>query len=216
MTLSSVRSPSHSLWRWTRTLSSPPARSVSLFKGWEFETNSPRPAHRLRSIPPTPGTSPCIGLPAPPCRCRRRGSRAAASRPPLHHLQGLPRKWGATPPSPVRPNDLRPRHQGHARGSQRARGRKSWPHVLSPMGRGQRSAAHVLGASAPRALLPLGRRCPEGADVGAFRRESHPPGVPNRFRPSKCAPRRAWQLTPSCAPDWRGVVATCTRRQSRS
>jgi FO synthase len=41
-----------------------------------------------------------------------------------------------TPPSPVRPDDLRPRTQGTASNGSRARGRKSWPHVLSPRGEG--------------------------------------------------------------------------------
>jgi FO synthase len=44
---------------------------------------------------------------------------------------------GTTPPSPVRPDDLRPRHQGPAAPSHTARGRKSWPHVLSPRGEGK-------------------------------------------------------------------------------
>src|SRR6188474_2713760 len=67
--------------------------------------------------------------------------------------------------------------EGTGRGSQRARGRKSWPHVLTPTGRG-RSAGPMMSARAPHAaLLPLGRRCPvepkarlrrDGADEGAF------------------------------------------------
>src|SRR5262245_50815237 len=43
---------------------------------------------------------------------------------------------GETPPSPVRPDDLRPRYQAPATGAQTERGRKSWPHVLSPRGEG--------------------------------------------------------------------------------
>jgi FO synthase len=39
-----------------------------------------------------------------------------------------------TSPSPVRPNDLRPRQQRIIQGSRSERGRKSWPHVLSPGG----------------------------------------------------------------------------------
>jgi FO synthase len=41
-----------------------------------------------------------------------------------------------TPPSPVRPNDLQPRQRPLVRRSGSARGRKSWPHVLSPGGEG--------------------------------------------------------------------------------
>ena len=39
-----------------------------------------------------------------------------------------------TPPSPVRPNDLQPRQKARIHGSRSERGRKSWPHVLSPGG----------------------------------------------------------------------------------
>src|SRR4029079_398464 len=39
-------------------------------------------------------------------------------------------------PSPVRPNDLRSRPRRRKSGEQRERDRKSWPHVLSPAGRG--------------------------------------------------------------------------------
>ena len=46
-----------------------------------------------------------------------------------------------TPPSPVRPDDLRPRRRGSPPvGAVDARDRKSWPHVLSPRGEGNWSA----------------------------------------------------------------------------
>src|SRR6185369_3521609 len=43
-----------------------------------------------------------------------------------------------TPPSPARPNDLRPRHQVRPWWSGGVRDRKSWPRVLSPRGEGKR------------------------------------------------------------------------------
>src|SRR5262245_19255167 len=48
------------------------------------------------------------------------------------------------------------------------RGRKSWPRVLTPMGRGERSARSMRSTRAPTSLLPLGRRWPEGPDEGAL------------------------------------------------
>ena len=47
-----------------------------------------------------------------------------------------PRRCGRAIPSPVRPDDLQPRRQAAVRGAQGERGRKSWPHVLSPGGEG--------------------------------------------------------------------------------
>src|SRR2546423_13975962 len=45
----------------------------------------------------------------------------------------------SSPPSPVRPNDLRSRHQTIACRWTGVRDRKSWPHVLCPEGRGETS-----------------------------------------------------------------------------
>jgi hypothetical protein len=47
-----------------------------------------------------------------------------------------PSRAGTVARSPVRPNDLRSRFRGCACFSRSARERKSWPHVLSPEGRG--------------------------------------------------------------------------------
>src|SRR5437899_2203716 len=79
-------------------------------------------------------------------------------------------------PSPVRPNDLRPRHRGRLCGRRGGRGRKSWPHVLSPEGRGDtlargqggcgvaRMVRGWLGTSLPR-RLPSQLGCNEGRAV---------------------------------------------------
>jgi error-prone DNA polymerase len=58
-------------------------------------------------------------------------------------------------PSPVRPNDLQPRPEASACGQGGARGCKSWPHVLSPEGRGEGSAAQEDGG---RCAVRLGLR----------------------------------------------------------
>jgi FO synthase len=55
---------------------------------------------------------------------------------PKGRMRGPSVGVSSTPPSPVRPDDLQPRRQAPVRGSQGERGRKSWPHVLSPGGEG--------------------------------------------------------------------------------
>ena len=64
-------------------------------------------------------------------------------------------------PSPVRPDDLRPRHRATGSGLVAVRDRKSWPHVLSPEGRGGRRASRAAKADgrfgAARSRLPLRR-----------------------------------------------------------
>jgi FO synthase len=51
-----------------------------------------------------------------------------------------------TPPSPVRPDDLQPRQQRIIQGSRSERGRKSWPHVLSPGGEAGLSRSRIDAA----------------------------------------------------------------------
>src|SRR5436190_3490292 len=81
------------------------------------------------SVLPPSGESPTA--PAGPFSPRGEGARRADEGAFLQALAKISR------PSPVRPNDLRPRHCGCARGWSGGRGRKSWPHVLSPEGRGE-------------------------------------------------------------------------------
>jgi FO synthase len=56
---------------------------------------------------------------------------------PKGRMRGPSDEREDTPPSPVRPDDLHPLHRRSADGSHAARGRKSWPHVLSPRGEGE-------------------------------------------------------------------------------
>jgi error-prone DNA polymerase len=63
----------------------------------------------------------------PEARLRRDGPHEGA----LPHEQ-------PSPPSPARPNDLQPRHDTEFLGEVEGRASKSWPHVLSPEGRGER------------------------------------------------------------------------------
>ena len=56
---------------------------------------------------------------------------------PKGRMRGPSVGASSTPPSPVRPDDLQPRRQAAVRGAQGERGRKSWPHVLSPGGEGE-------------------------------------------------------------------------------
>jgi error-prone DNA polymerase len=65
----------------------------------------------------------------------------------------------ASSPSPVRPDDLQPRHDAGVRGQVEDRGRKSWPHVLSPEGRGEGLAGHGERA---RCAVRLGLRLVAG------------------------------------------------------
>src|SRR5262245_58158475 len=97
---------------------------------------------------------------------------------------------------------------GAADGLQEFRGRKSWPRILSPMGRG----AHPerVDDEHKRRLLPLGRRWPEGPDEGAFMRS---------LRPQVC--RRGDQMCATRDADCRhssrraATIAVLTRLKAR-
>ena len=59
--------------------------------------------------------------------------------------------------------------EGTSRGSQRVRGRKSWPHVLSPMGRGKR-AGPMMSKKRGAVPSPLAEKVPRRGGWGAFER----------------------------------------------
>ncbi|HJU29884.1 MAG TPA: OB-fold nucleic acid binding domain-containing protein [Hyphomicrobiaceae bacterium] len=61
----------------------------------------------------------------------------------------------ASRPSPVRPDDLRSRHQERTAISGSERDRKSWPHVLSPEGRGE---SYLARKDRTRCAVRLGLR----------------------------------------------------------
>jgi polar amino acid transport system permease protein len=86
-------------------------------------------------------------------------------RAPQWSLLPLGRRWPEGPdegafnrgeesrPSPVRPNDLRSRHDGSGSIQRGERDRKPWPHVLSPEGRGGGGSTPCLVVIGHAALL---------------------------------------------------------------
>jgi error-prone DNA polymerase len=97
------------------------------------------------------------------------------------YLLPLGRRWPEGPdegafarakesgPSPVRPNDLRPRHRAGACGQVEARDRKSWPHVLSPEGRGEYPPTPSAQGRGVRCAVRLGLRLVGGLAEEATR-----------------------------------------------
>src|SRR2546421_13084950 len=63
-------------------------------------------------------------------------------------------------------------------------------------GEGAQRRADVEHERAAGPFSPWGEGGPKGPDEGAFTRSVQPQECRNAFRPSRCTPRRAWQLTP--------------------
>ena len=105
---------------------------------------------------------------------------------PKGRMRGPSAGVSSTPPSPVRPNDLQPRQQATVRGSQGERGRKSWPHVLSPGGEG--------AWLEPAALTPLLRQMDA---AGLAREEAWAPGGVEELPKLQVARIKAGEAAPS-------------------
>ena len=99
-----------------------------------------------------------------------------------------------TPLSPVRPDDLRPRHEAPERGAKNDRGRKSWPHALSPRGEGH--AVEIVAGTwiDPALRTPVLRHVDA---MGLAREEAWAPGTDGQLPAPMVARVRAAAQQPS-------------------
>jgi error-prone DNA polymerase len=148
-----VRHPDINASDWDCTLEQLPIPSPRLRREGmgEGQPQTPAPAHAFLLDSPAEATGSLLPLGR---RCPGGADEGAFSR-----AEG-------SRPSPVRPNDLQPRHQAVDCGQVEARGRKSWPHVLSPEGRGESPAAQE---ECERCAVRLGLRLVGGLAEEATR-----------------------------------------------